>query len=694
MKRTTILNKKSYLLIILLIGLALGSFMFTVKASPYDFAEEVDQLKEKVSNSPIECWRWPSECRKDWMIHKLDRLMELIFDEKYSWAYLKLLYDIKPKLTGLKTDENEENWGFFSFYWAWIDCEALKEEFRLDCNRLLSHLKLGAEYDDDISAPFISITYSGSGTINDPGTWHIVVEDPESGIAGIQILVDGEEKYNNQALAGILEFTYDESVPIVVGEHTITVNAVNNDNDGENDEESATESEWVDIIGDTIPPSINNPADIEYEIGSIGNSISWIVADENPDTFTILLDGSSFGSGTWESGIPIEIIADGLSIGVHEFLISVYDTYDNYIEDVVLVNVIDTTPGEEPADETPPTISINYAGEYHTDDPGIWTVNVEDLESGLYEVQIIVFNATGYIEYTFTDQNILGIPSISYDINVPAIEGTHTIEVTAINAGQLVYTTSDWVDIQPPPPEPPGPPPGPPPIDATPPSISINYVGEYHTENPGYWNVYIEDQESGLDEVSIVVFNSTGYVEYTFLDQNLNGISSKSYDVDVPPILGTHTIEITAVNFDQYADTTSLWVIIDPPPSPEPPPIPPPPGEEPGDETPPTISINYAGEFHTDDPGIWTVNVEDLESGLYEVQIIVFNATGYIEYTFTDQNILGIPSISYDINVPAIEGTHTIQVTAMNPGQFAYTTSHWVEIFPPPPDPGPPPIIG
>ncbi len=49
-----------------------------------------------------------------------------------------MLHDIKPKLTGLKTDENEVPWGNLG---PWIVSEELNDVFKLECNDLLSQIK-------------------------------------------------------------------------------------------------------------------------------------------------------------------------------------------------------------------------------------------------------------------------------------------------------------------------------------------------------------------------------------------------------------------------------------------------------------------------------------------------------------------------------------------------------------------------
>jgi len=80
---------------------------------------------------------------------------------------------------------------------------------------------------DDVTAPTISIIYDGAGHDQDPGVWHIIVEDLESGLSEVQILVDGAEVFFDDMLNGILTFSHDVSVPGSRGYHTITVMAKN-----------------------------------------------------------------------------------------------------------------------------------------------------------------------------------------------------------------------------------------------------------------------------------------------------------------------------------------------------------------------------------------------------------------------------------------------------------------------------------
>ena len=67
------------------------------------------------------------------MINKLNEVKDLISENDFEEAYDKLLHDIKPKLTGLKTDENENPWGNGVFKNPWVVCPELQGIFHVIC---------------------------------------------------------------------------------------------------------------------------------------------------------------------------------------------------------------------------------------------------------------------------------------------------------------------------------------------------------------------------------------------------------------------------------------------------------------------------------------------------------------------------------------------------------------------------------
>lgn len=307
-----------------------SSVIITGEATPSDLNSEIELLKEEIQNTPNSCWRKPSRLRKAIIIEKLTKIEQLILDENFGDAYEKFLHDIKQKLTGLKTDENEEPWSGDScikfwgkrfqrknwFKTSWVTCPDLREEFSIICNNILKALITG-----------------GAPDVNPP----IIILTPD------QTFFDGE------TVGGVLiewEIT-DES-----GLSEVSVN-------------------------------LNGMVIASYQGGSI-ISDSYLLAN-----------------------IPSNNLVE----------ITAIDT--NGLESSATSNILVVDD-----DTTPPVISVNYYGEGHDDDPGVWSINIVDLGEGLDEVLILV---DGNEE--INEQNLNGINTKSYDVTVPGDIGTHTIEI-------------------------------------------------------------------------------------------------------------------------------------------------------------------------------------------------------------------------------------------------------------------------
>ena len=180
-----------------------------------------DQLIEKVRDSPDTCWR--DSNKKDTMEHKLIELKNLVFSNELTEAYDKLLHDIKPKLTGLKTDEQEQPWGNGVYKKPWVTCENLQDQYCIKCNLILEEINpqnIGVE---DTTPPSVIIDYVGQSNMDDPGVWNVYLEDLESGLDTVKIYVGGVMIIDEQ-LGGSPSASYDNiAVPAVEKIHKITV---------------------------------------------------------------------------------------------------------------------------------------------------------------------------------------------------------------------------------------------------------------------------------------------------------------------------------------------------------------------------------------------------------------------------------------------------------------------------------------
>ncbi|MHA1964944.1 MAG: hypothetical protein ACXACG_15510 [Candidatus Thorarchaeota archaeon] len=103
----------------------------------------------------------------------------------------------------------------------------------------------------------------------------------------------------------------------------------------------------------TDPIILNQPSDFAYIEGQVGYNITWYASDDYPGTYEILIKHDplppglptleAYGllkSGLWnDSSEAISIVVDGLSAGIHHYILVVYDVRGNYASDGVRVVV-------------------------------------------------------------------------------------------------------------------------------------------------------------------------------------------------------------------------------------------------------------------------------------------------------------------------------------------------------------------
>lgn len=97
-------------------------------------------------------------------------------------------------------------------------------------------------------------------------------------------------------------------------------------------------------VADTYPPSIDHPADLEFaEIDGV-KQITWTPDDEYPDSYVLYRDSVEQDSGSWDgNSITVDIYPTQISLGMHNYTISVSDTSGNAASDTVMVTILDET---------------------------------------------------------------------------------------------------------------------------------------------------------------------------------------------------------------------------------------------------------------------------------------------------------------------------------------------------------------
>jgi hypothetical protein len=85
---------------------------------------------------------------------------------------------------------------------------------------------------------------------------------------------------------------------------------------------------------------VTGPDDFSYTEGEIGNNITFVYSEPNPNTFAIYLDMVMLGLGDITVGPDhFNVSADGLSVGTHNFTCIVSDLGGSIGKDTVIVTV-------------------------------------------------------------------------------------------------------------------------------------------------------------------------------------------------------------------------------------------------------------------------------------------------------------------------------------------------------------------
>jgi hypothetical protein len=177
---------------------------------------------------------------------------------------------------------------------------------------------------------------------------------------------------------------------------------------------------WV-TVSDATLPMIDTPIDRQIDEGQNGEVIIWNPTDLNPISYEIYREEVLFMSGLWNSSVEtISVSLDGLTLGLYNFTLIVFDIGSNSANDTVWITVVDATP---PSVDSPSDVyySEGASGYNITWNPsdlhpvsyeilregaqiktGAWnssfetiTINVEGLTLGGYNYTIYVFDVGG-----------------------------------------------------------------------------------------------------------------------------------------------------------------------------------------------------------------------------------------------------------------------------------------------------------
>ncbi len=132
-------------------------------------------------------------------------------------------------------------------------------------------------------------------------------------------------------------------------------------------------------IADNSTPEIDSPSDLQYNEGTDGHSITWIISGAVPNMYQIYREQTEIKSSDWNNYI-IDVDVDGLSLGVYNYTLVITDLLGNIASDTVFVTVID---GTAPILDSPDDVQFNEGTTGYT-----ITWNPDDLHPESYTIEV------------------------------------------------------------------------------------------------------------------------------------------------------------------------------------------------------------------------------------------------------------------------------------------------------------------
>ncbi|TFG04838.1 hypothetical protein EU538_11925, partial [Candidatus Thorarchaeota archaeon] len=198
---------------------------------------------------------------------------------------------------------------------------------------------------------------------------------------------------------------------------------------------SASDEVLIHVF-DNTPPVVSSEVDVTVFEDGTGQTVTWEVSDLNPGTYVVWVDGEEDSVGTWTSGI-LTLNLDGLTEGIYQYQIIVYDVDSNSDRDTIRVQVID--------DDTPPTIDSPDDLTYLYGSTGntiVWTAADEYPAS--YEIvknnSIVASGTWAGARITFSVDD-LGVGTHEFTITVSDHSGRTATDTVAVTVRPQVSVT-------------------------------------------------------------------------------------------------------------------------------------------------------------------------------------------------------------------------------------------------------------
>jgi len=197
-------------------------------------------------------------------------------------------------------------------------------------------------------------------------------------------------------------------------------------------------TKWV---YDIISPSLTNLEDVRCEQTDSVTSLDWYVDDENPDFYTILMNGSVVESGDWVSGKISVQINNSDALGQYNYSVVLVDLSGNSASDTVIVTIEDTVAPHLSGSYSNDSETISWVAEDRNPNSYVIYKNGEQVSSGSWvsegEISITVSpEKRNSLNYTIIVRDTSGNFNTDSIIVSPLLQGS--------NGGVVVFP---WLTI-------------------------------------------------------------------------------------------------------------------------------------------------------------------------------------------------------------------------------------------------------
>ncbi|MFX1474797.1 MAG: hypothetical protein ACFFCO_04860, partial [Promethearchaeota archaeon] len=282
---------------------------------------------------------------------------------------------------------------------------------------------------------------------------------------------------------------------------------------------------------DQVPPVIDHPEDVAYELGTIPHTLTWQPSDIYPSGYRVTRNNQLVDEDTWNGG-TITVNIAGLAVGYYIYTCEVWDRRGNHAEDSVVVVVYEAP--------LPPTWLIAPTDQHLASDEALdYTVVVFDVSG----IDYWTLNDTTNFALSVTD--IAGWGSTAHLTNASTLAlGAYGVNLTAYDVHGLKVSGVFTVTV----------------FDASPPtwvSVPSDQIIEFGSafsydldatdaSGLGYWEVN--------DSAYFVISGGGVITNRTTLPVGVFGLRVTVYDIYKHPLSGTFTVHVQ--------DTTPpIWLV-------------------------------------------------------------------------------------------------------------------------------------